>query len=87
MDWQYVANGLFTIVAFMGGILYRDIRAGMKEQEDDLSKLANKIQGIEVLVAGDYVKKSDQDKLSSALFKKLDQICEKLDRKVDRTHG
>ncbi|MDD5212550.1 MAG: hypothetical protein PHV62_09070 [Sulfuricurvum sp.] len=87
MDWQQVANGLFVVVSFLGGILYRDIRSGMKEQESDLSKLATKIQGIEVLVAGDYVKKSDQDKLASALFKKLDQICEKLDRKVDRTHG
>jgi len=84
MDWQWIANGLFVIVSFMGGILYRDVRAGMKEQEDDLSKLATKIQGIEVLVAGDYVRKTDQDKLSEALFKKLDQICEKLDRKADK---
>lgn len=87
MDWQQVANGLFVVVSFLGGILYRDIRSGMKEQESDLSKLATKIQGIEVLVAGDYVKRSDQDKLKEALFAKLDQISDKLDRKADKPHG
>jgi hypothetical protein len=48
-------------------------------QKADAS-LADKVQHIEVLVAGTYVKRDDLDKLSTALFHKLDKMETKLDR-------
>jgi len=52
-------------------------------QESD-RKLADKIATIEVLVAGEYIKKDEFRNLSDAIFKKLDKIDDKLDHKVDK---
>lgn len=84
MDWQWMANGLFAICGVLLGILYANMRKDMEKQDDVLTILTDKVQAIEVLVAGDYVRKVDQEKLSEALFKKLDMIYEKLDRKADK---
>ena len=46
--------------------------------------LADKVQHIEVLVAGQYVKREDIDKMMTALFAKLDKIDAKLDAKADK---
>ena len=43
-----------------------------------------RVAEIEVLVAGAYVKKDDLEKLSNAIFAKLDRIEDKLDLKVDK---
>jgi hypothetical protein len=48
------------------------------------SELADKVQKIEVLVIGDYVRKTDYDKLAETIFSKLDRILEKLDHKQDK---
>jgi hypothetical protein len=37
-----------------------------------------------VLVIGDYVRKTDYDKLAETIFSKLDRILEKLDHKQDK---
>jgi hypothetical protein len=42
------------------------------------------VQSIEVLVAGSYVKRDDMDKLTAALFAKLDKIELKIDGKADK---
>lgn len=56
----------------------------MQELKKVDCELADKVQHIEVLVAGSYVKREDFDRLASALFAKLDKIEEKLDRKADK---
>ena len=56
----------------------------LKSLQDADERLATKVQAIEVLVAGQYIKREDFDKTVSALFTKLDRIEEKIDRKVDR---
>lgn len=48
------------------------------------TKLADKVSSIEILVAGQYVKRDDMDRSFSALFVKLDRIEDKLDSKVDK---
>ena len=45
--------------------------------------LASKVQAIEVLVAGQYVKRDDFDRKIDALFAKLDAIDAKLDMKAN----
>lgn len=51
------------------------------------SRLTEKVQSIEVLVAGNYVRREDLDKMTDALFKKLDRIENKVDGKVDKLKG
>jgi len=48
------------------------------------SSLVDKVARIEVLVAGDYVKRDEFAKISDAIFAKLDRIEDKLDGKVDK---
>jgi len=55
-----------------------------KELKNVDSQLAEKVNQIEILVAGQYVKRDDFDKVANALFVKLDKISDKLDNKADR---
>ena len=47
-------------------------------------ELAEKVSKIEVLVAGEYVKKDDFDRIIERLFDKLDHIELKIDSKQDK---
>jgi hypothetical protein len=56
----------------------------LQELRSQDSKLAEKVGNIEVLVAGQYVKRDDMDKSMTALFMKLDRIEDKIDKKADK---
>ena len=47
-------------------------------------RLASQVSDLKVLVAGDYVRREMFDRLSDAIFAKLDRIESKLDHKVDK---
>jgi len=84
MEWQWLANGLFVIVGALLGILYSNVKREIMKQDELLAELTGKVHEIDKLVAGDYVRKADLEKTTDALFRKLDQICEKIDRKADK---
>ena len=84
MDWQWIADGAFTIVGILLTVLINSARDSIKELHEQDTALADKVQHIEVLVAGNYVKRTDMDTLTTALFAKLDKIENKLDGKVDK---
>lgn len=67
----------------MGWIL-NTVRDGLRDLQHADIELADKVQAIEVLVAGQYVKRSELEKLSDALFMKLDRIESKIDGKMDK---
>jgi hypothetical protein len=90
-DAQQFVNAALGVIAFLGGVVMKvvwdavaTLRVSLKEMRDEDAKLASKVQAIEVLVAGTYIKRDEFEKLSQALFSKLDKIMEKLDSKVDR---
>lgn len=90
-DTQLFINAALGVIAFLGGVVMKvvwdaigTLRNSLKEMRDEDAKLATKVQSIEVLVAGTYIKRDEFEKLSQALFSKLDKIMEKLDHKVDR---
>lgn len=56
----------------------------LKDLQLEDKQLAEKVSKIEVLVAGDYVKKEELSKMTDALFAKLDRIEDKLDGKVGK---
>lgn len=84
MDNQTLINAAFSLVAFLGGWVLNSLKDSMKSLHESDSALTAKVQAIEVLVAGSYVKRDDLDKLTHALFTKLDVICDKLDNKVSK---
>lgn len=84
MDIQVAFNIAVALVAFLGGWVLNSIRDSVKSLQIADEALALKVQAIEVLVAGQYVKRDDLDKLMTILFQKLDRIESKLDGKADK---
>lgn len=84
MDLQSAFNLILGLVAFLGGYVLKSINDSLKALQVTDTILSDKVQKIEVLVAGEYVKHSDLDRLTIALFAKLDKISDKIDLKADR---
>ena len=84
MDTQTAFNIVLSLVAFLGGWVLNSLRDSIRALHESNTELTSKVQHIEVLVAGSYVKRDDLDKLTTALFNKLDKIEAKLDGKADK---
>lgn len=84
MDTQTIINIGIGLIGALGGWVLNNLKASIDDLRKADSALADKVQHIEVLVAGTYVKRDDMDKLGAALFAKLDKIESKLDSKVDK---
>lgn len=84
MDSQTIINTLLGLTAFFGGVWVRGLSDSMKELKRTDTVLADKVQAIEVLVAGKYATRDEVTQLGEALFKKLDRIESKLDGKQDK---
>jgi hypothetical protein len=56
----------------------------IKELSDRQVILQERVQQVELLIAGDYVHKEEFRLFSNALFTRLDKIADKLDEKVDK---
>lgn len=84
MDYQILFDALIGLVGVLGGWVLNSLRDSIRALHDSDASLSEKVQEIEVLVAGSYVKRDDLDKLTAALFTKLDKIEAKIDQKADK---
>jgi hypothetical protein len=84
MDFQVGFNVTVAIAGALCGWVLNSLNSSLKELRSADIDLTTKVQSIEVLVAGNYVKRADIDKLTDAIFAKLDRIEGKLDKKVDK---
>lgn len=84
MDYQTLFNIAGGIAGFFGGWWMKVLHESMRDLQDADKKLAEKVSGIEILVAGDYVKRAEMEKTLSAIFAKLEKISDKLDGKQDK---
>ena len=79
---------LINILIGMTGSLLGYVLHGIKQSVDALHKadteMIDRVQAMELLVAGHYVTRGDHEHHMTRLFQKLDTIEDKLDRKVDR---
>jgi hypothetical protein len=81
---QVIFNILVTICGLLGGYVLKSIQATLANMLREQRDLANKLQAIEVLVAGEYVRKDEFTRVADALFARFDRIESKLDNKEDR---
>ncbi len=84
MDFQIIINVLLGLVAFFGGIVVKGIIDTISLLQRQDSDLASKVQSIEVLVAGSYIKRDEFERLAEAIFRKLDKINDLLTLKADK---
>lgn len=81
---QVIFNILVTICGLLGGYVLKSIQATLANMLREQRDLANKLQAIEVLVAGEYVRKDEFTRVADALFARFDRVESKLDNKEDR---
>ncbi|CAB4167647.1 hypothetical protein UFOVP1666_80 [uncultured Caudovirales phage] len=84
MDFQFGFNIALGLIAFLGGWILNNLRDNLKDLYEKDNTQTDKIQDIHILVAGEYVKREELEKLSIAIFNKLDKIEHKLDAKLDK---
>ena len=84
-EMQLIFNIVAGIACFFGSVVLRTQLTTIKDVQSDHARLAQKLAEIEVLVAGNYVKRSDLDGMVSAIFAKLDRMETKLDNKADKS--
>lgn len=81
---QTLFNIAVGLVGALGGWILNTLWQEIKTMQQTDEKLADKVAAIEILVAGQYVKRDDMQVLSTAIFAKLDRIEDKLDGKADK---
>jgi hypothetical protein len=81
---QQVFNITIGIAGALGGWWMKAIWEAIKDLEKADHLMAGQLSDLKVLVAGGYVRTESFDKLSQAIFMKLDRIEDKLDGKADK---
>ena len=84
MNEQQFFNAAFAIIGALGGWWMRVMWQSLKELQQQDSKLADKVGNIEVLVAGQYVKRDDMNRDIATIFAKLDRIEDKMNKTADK---
>lgn len=77
---NWLLGGFGALIGFLLNAVWQAVKDLQKSDKD----IAEKVSSIEVLVAGQYVHRSEFERLSDALFAKLDKIDNKLDGKADK---
>lgn len=84
METQTLINAVLTLAGFLGGWVLNNLKSSVDDLRKADGDLTEKVQAIELLVAGTYVKRDDMEKMSDAIVAKLDRIEFKLDQKADK---
>jgi hypothetical protein len=78
--FQWVVGG----VCLIGGVLLKTCWDAVKDLQIADRRLIERVSETEILVAGQYVRRDEIERLSTALFAKLDRIEIKIDGKQDK---
>ena len=84
MDYQIFFNVAFAAVGALSMWVLNSLKDSLAALHKSDMDLSVKVQNIELLVAGAYVKRDELDRIVNALFAKLDKIDSKLDGKADK---
>ena len=82
-DQRFINTMLALWGATMGWVL-KVIWDAVKDLQEADEEVIKKVNELQVVMAGDYVKRDELRSEFKALFAKLDRIENKLDQKVDK---
>ncbi len=77
---------LVVLVGALGGWIMNNIHTAVRDLQSADKQLAEKVGKIEVLVAGDYVRKDEFARVMDDVKGTLVRIEDKIDRKADRAY-
>jgi len=77
-------NIAVALSGFLGGWWVKTIWESLKDLQKTDKDLAEKVSQMEVLVAGQYIRRDEFDRTATAIFVKLDKIYDRLESKVDK---
>jgi ABC-type transporter Mla subunit MlaD len=83
---QTVINWALAAVSGLIGVLLRSLWQAVRDLQAADKLLSDRVNSVEVLVAGDYVRRVDLDRAIEAVMARLSRIEDKLDRKADKDH-
>ena len=81
---QGLLNWAFGLINLILGFFLKALWDSYKDLKKTDKELADKVGEMEVLVAGQYVKRDDFQTVTNQIFNKLDKILDKLDQKMDK---
>lgn len=81
---QTLINWLFTAGGAVVAGYTEMIRRRLDKVDTRADQMDRQIHQQAIILAGDYVKRSELDNLSKAIFDKLDRIEAKIDKKADK---
>ena len=81
---QQLFNWAVAGFGALGGFVLKSVWDAVKDLQRADTNLADKVSHMEVLIAGDYIKKEEFNNVSNIIFIKLDKIMGKLEAKVDK---
>jgi len=84
MQPQDYINLLIAACGALGGWVLKTIWAAVIDQQKETKDLSDKVNSVEVLVAGQYVRRDELTGILTRIDNKLDAISTKLDGKADK---
>ena len=81
---QTTINWILGGTSALFGALFNIIWASIRDLQKSQNRTQFRLGEIEVLVAGDYLRKQEFEKFVDRVIVKLDSIDEKLDQKADK---
>jgi hypothetical protein len=84
MPTQDIINAAIGVAGALGGWWLKTIWEALLDLQKADQVLAEKVSAIEVLVAGQYIRRDEFERIATALFSKLDKIYERLEYKADK---
>jgi len=81
---QSALNWVFGVANIILGAALKWIYDAHRDLRKADEKLTEKVNKIEVVVAGEYVKRDEFERIADTIFTKLDKIYEKLEQKADK---
>jgi hypothetical protein len=83
IDFQFAFNLLLGAFSALAGWMLSNLTQSMRDLTRADAELTGKVNQIELLVAGNYIRRSEFESKIDAVFTKLDKIEEKLDHRVE----
>ena len=84
IDWQFLFNLAVGCVGILLGFLLNRIFKALDALKSQDEKLTNEINQIKIALPTNYATKEDLERIAGALFRRLDDIHDKLDDKADK---